>query len=71
MWQMTLKQRRRHRELVAEFDRLKQSPYLQVAEDYEVGKDPEEDEKYRAVIEAFNAVVTEMHEIEEAARQRT
>ena len=71
MWQMTLKQRRRHRELVAEFDRLKTSPYLQLPEDYEVGKDPEEDEKYREVIEAFNAVVEEMHEIEEAARQRT
>ena len=69
MWQMTLKQRRRHRELVAEFDRLKQNPYLQVPEDYEVGKDPEEDEKYREVIESFQKVVEEMHEIEESSRR--
>lgn len=69
MWRMTLKQRRRHRELVTEFDRLKQNPYLQVPEDYEVGQDPEEDERYREVIEAFNRVVEEMHQIEEAARQ--
>ena len=71
MWQMTLKQRRRHGELVAEFDRLKRNPYLQMPEDYEFGKDAEEDEKYREVIEAFNKIVTEMHEIEEAAKQRS
>ena len=69
--QMTLKQRRRHRELVAEFDRLKVSPYLRPPEDYEPGKDPEEDEKYRSTMEAMEKVVTEMHALEEAARQRT
>ena len=68
MWKMPLKQRRRHGELVTEFDRLKKNPYLQVEEDYQFGQNAEEDEKYREVIEAFNKVVTEMHEIEEAAR---
>lgn len=61
---MTLKQRRRHRELTQEFDRLK--PRLPPI-DYEPGKDPEQDESYKDVIEQFNKVVTEMHEIEEAA----
>ena len=61
---MTLKQRRRHRELVAEFDRLK--PKLPPI-DFELGKDSEQDEQYREVIEAFNIVVEEMHAIEEAA----
>ena len=51
---MTLKQRRRHRELVAEFDRLK--PKLPPI-DFELGKDSEQDEQYREVLEAFNIVV--------------
>ena len=63
---MTLKQRRRHSELVAEFDRLK--PRLPPI-DSDPGKDPEQDEQYREAIEAFNKVVEEMHAIEEAARQ--
>ena len=63
---MTLKQRRRHRELVADFDRLK--PDLPPI-DFEPGKDPEQDVQYREVIEAFNKVVEEMHSIEEDARQ--
>jgi len=71
MWKMTLKQRRRHRELVAEFDRLRKNPYIDVPEGYEVGKNPAEDEKYRAAIGALNAVIREMHEIEEAARRAT
>lgn len=69
MWRMTLKQRRRHRELVAEFDRIKKNPYIQVSEDYEFGKDPDEDKKYEDAIASLNAVVTEMHAIEEAASQ--
>lgn len=69
MKHMTLKQRRRHGELVATFDRLKKDPYLQLPDDYEFGINVEEDEKYRRTIEAFNAVVTEMHDIEEQAQQ--
>ena len=63
---MTLKQRRRHRELTEAFDRLK--PKLPPF-DYEPGKDPEEDEKYRDVLDQFNQVVEEMHAIEEASNQ--
>lgn len=61
---MTLKQRKRYRELRDEFERLqpKLPPF-----DYEVGSDPENDEKYQEVIEAFRAVVEEMHQIEEVS----
>ena len=68
MSQMTLKQRRRHRELEDAFRRLKDNPYLQIPEDYEFGINVEEDKKYQQVIEEFQAVVAEMHEIEEIAR---
>ena len=63
---MTLKQRRRHRELVAEFDRLK--PNLPPI-DFEPGKDQEQDEHYKEVIDALSHVVEEMQAIEEAASQ--
>ena len=63
---MTLKQRRRHRELADELNRLK--PKLPPF-DFESGKDPEEDEKYSEIIEQFQKIVEEMHEIEEAAKQ--
>ena len=43
MSQMTLKQRRRHRELEDAFHRLKDNPYLQIPEDYEFGINVEED----------------------------
>ena len=61
---MTLKQRRRHRELADELNRLK--PRLPPF-DYEPGKDTEQDEAYREVIETFNKLVEEMHAIEQAA----
>ena len=61
---MTLKQRRRYRELRDEFERLK--PKLPPF-DYEPGSDPEQDDKYGDVIESFKQVVEEMHEIEEAS----
>ncbi len=63
---MSLKQRRRHRELTDEFARLKNKlpPF-----DYEPGEDPEQDEKFREVIESFNKVVEEMHRLEESTRQ--
>ncbi|MBL6692237.1 MAG: hypothetical protein ISP91_17795 [Pseudomonadales bacterium] len=63
---MTLKQRRRHRELGDELNRLK--PRLPPF-DYETGKDPEKDETYQEIIERFNRIVEEMYEIEEAARR--
>lgn len=71
MWQMTLKQRRRHRELMDLLSELKSHPHLQVTEDYEPGLDPEEDAKREATIEKFKRAMEEVHEIEEAARLRS
>ena len=69
MWRMTLKQRRRHSELMAEFERLKKDPYLQPPpEDYEVGANPDEDKKYEASINAMNTLLEEIHQLEETAR---
>ncbi len=67
---MTLKQRRRHGELVARFDQLKKNPYINVPEGYVEGENPEEDEKYVEAITALNKVIQEMHELEETARAR-
>jgi hypothetical protein len=64
---MTLKQRRRHGELMARFDKMKRDPYLMPPEGYTAGESPEEDEKYRSTIEAFNALVEEIHVLEVAA----
>lgn len=69
MKNMTLRQRRRHRELGDELAKMRNDPYLLVPEDYEVGKDPAEDEKYRETIEKFNRITMEMHELEEIGRR--
>ena len=65
---MTLKQRRRHSELVDRFDALKKNPYINVPEDYQEGENPDEDEKYRSAIQELNEVIREIHELEETAR---
>lgn len=71
MWKMTLKQRRRHSELVVRFDQLKNSKYINVPEDYVFGDNPEEDEKYETTINELNDVIQEIHDIEESARAST
>ncbi len=71
MWKMTIKQRKRHSELMREFDQIKRNPYLQLPADYEVGKDPEEDKKYESAQERFKQVVEEIHALEEAVRDLT
>ena len=68
MWRMTLKQRRRHGELMALLERMKNDPYLQVPEGYTFGDNPEEDEKYKSVQESFGAAVTEVHALEVASQ---
>ena len=65
---MTLKQRRRHGELMALLERMKNDPHLQVPEGYIPGDDPEEDEKYKSVQESFGKAVTELHELEVASQ---
>lgn len=69
MWRMTLRQRRRHSELMAQFEKMKKDPYLQPPADYEVGADPEEDKKYEAAFSAMNALLEEIHQLEETARE--
>ena len=69
MKHMTLRQRRRHRELAGELERMRNNPYLFVPEDYEVGKDPAEDDKYRETIDRFNRITAEMHELEQIGRR--
>jgi hypothetical protein len=65
---MTLKQRRRHGKLVAQLDQLRKQPYMTVPEGYVVDENPEEDEKYKRAFEALEAVVKELHELEEITR---
>lgn len=68
MWQMTLKQRRRRGELIAQLDQLKRDPYSRVPKGYTLGEDQEEDEKYIKVLESLKSLVEELHELEVAAR---
>jgi len=68
MWNMTLKQRRRHSELIAQLDELKRDPYSQMPKEYTLGENQEEDEKYIGALESLKSVVEELHELEVAAR---
>ncbi len=67
MWRMTLKQRRRHGELMTQLEKLKKDKYLQPPAGYVVDENPEEDEKYRKVQEKFRALVEELHALEVAS----
>ena len=68
MWKMTLKQRRRQRELIADLDALKKSPCASVPPGYSFGVDLEEDNKYEELVTALGKILEEMHALEEAAR---
>ena len=68
MWKMTLKQRRRQGELIAQLDELKRDPYSQVPKGYTFGENLQEDEKFDKALEFFKSVVEELHELEMAAR---
>jgi hypothetical protein len=68
MWKMTLKQRRRQRELIADLDALKRSPYSSVPPGYSFGADLEEDKKYEDLLKSLSTILEEMHQLEEAAR---
>ncbi|MAQ09470.1 MAG: hypothetical protein CMQ11_06520 [Gammaproteobacteria bacterium] len=69
MWKMTLKQRRRHGELMSQLRRLQLDPYMKLPVDYTNGENPDEDEKYAAALETLKAVVEEIHELEVAGRE--
>ena len=68
MWKMTLKQRRRQRELISDLDALKKSPYSSVPPGYNFGDEPEEDKKYEDLLKSLGKILEEMHELEETAR---
>ena len=70
MWQMTLKQRRRHSELMKQLDNLKRNPHLKVPDDYAFDEDPEEDKKHYQAMESFKSLVEEIHALEVAANER-
>lgn len=69
MWKMTLKQRRRHGELMTHLDQLKRGSYSKVPEGYTFGENLEEDEKYGKALESLKSVVEALHELEVAARE--
>ncbi len=69
MWQMTLKQRRRHGELMSTLDRLKRDPYAKIPEGYVEGESPEEDEKYKQAFEELKSIIEEIYELEVTARE--
>lgn len=68
MWKMTLKQRRRHGELMSQLEGMKKNAYLWPPENYTVGENQEEDEKYKKAQETFQSLVEELHELEEASK---
>jgi hypothetical protein len=70
MWQMTLKQRRRHGELVEQLHVLKRSPYSSVPQDYVFGQNLEEDEKYSDALETLKSLLEELHTLEMEVQDR-
>ena len=71
MWQMTLKQRRRHSELMAQLDKLKRDKYLRVPAGYKAGINEEEDAKYKQAIETLAGIVDDIQALENQARDRS
>ena len=68
MWKMTLKQRRRHSELMNSAEALKRDKHYRPPQGYKSGEDTVEDAKYVKVFEAFQAIITELQELEQEAR---
>ena len=70
MWQMTIKQRRQHTELVAKLDRLHRSPYAKPPPGYVFGENTDDDEKYNASLEELKKLLQALHELEIAVKDR-
>jgi hypothetical protein len=68
MWRMTLKQRRKHGELMAQLHALKKNPYVKIPPGYIPGEKPEEDDKYKAALDSLNSLVEEIYLLEQQAR---
>jgi len=69
MWKMTLKQRRRHSELMESAAKLKRDKHFRPPKGYKLGEDATEDEKYVKVFEAFQAILVELQKLEQAANE--
>jgi hypothetical protein len=67
MWKMTLKQRRRHGELMGQLEGMRKNAYLWPKENYTPGDNEEEDEKYQQAQETFQSLVQELHQLEQDA----
>ncbi|MCS5583887.1 MAG: hypothetical protein NZ777_10255 [Pseudomonadales bacterium] len=67
MWKMTLKQRRRHGELMGQLEGMRNNAYLWPPENYAPGDNEEEDEKYQKAQETFQSLVQELHQLEQDA----
>ena len=67
MWKMTLKQRRRHGELMGQLEGMRNNAYLWPQENYTPGDNEEEDEKYQQAQETFQSLVQELHQLEQEA----
>ena len=67
MWKMTLKQRRRHGELMGQLEGMRNNAYLWPPEDYAPGDNEKEDEKYKKAQETFQSLVQELHQLEQDA----
>jgi len=64
---MTLKQRRRHGELMGQLEGMRYNAYLWPPENYAPGDNEEEDEKYQKAQETFQSLVQELHQLEKDA----
>jgi hypothetical protein len=64
MWKMTLKQRRRHGELMEQLEGMRDNAYLWPPEGYAKGEDKEEDEKYQKAQATFQSLVQELQQLE-------
>ena len=70
MWQMTLKQRRKHGEIISKLDELHRNKYSKVPNGYIFAENPEEDAKYNSCLETLKELLQELHDLEEAVRDR-
>lgn len=66
---MTLKQRRRHGELMGEMDAFRRNPHAKVPDGYVFGEDEDEDARYTETRANLKAVIEELHELEVTARE--
>lgn len=62
---MTLKQRRRHGELMKQIEGMRNNAYLWPPQDYVPGENLEEDEKYEKARATFQELIEETHQIEQ------